>query len=520
MTLIGQWNFAGSMPAKDNAGYWQNLTTQNGATFQSGKGLMLGKGNGSSTPYAQAIPLKDHQFSISQEKTLIVWATIDDFSASKPAGSAITIDSLNSNNFDAIVFGEVNDLEWMAGSTDFSRTDRTPSRRLKEDSTTKGQLVKMATTYKKGPTGAVITIYKNDQLIKTYSTATLTNWTSDNVEVLFGVRHIHGSFSPGYFPGTIVAAEIHDQCLSAHEIKQRYANNSTLRVVSVASASGSQSQMSSTPNSQATAYDLLGTPVIEIILDTSGSMGQGMIEDKTYMDVAKDALKDFINSGIPEGTEVALRTFGSCTLPDTPLVPLGPINKQAMIAIISDIKADGLTPIASSLSKVSSDLGSEDGPKVVVLMTDGQETCAPGSGDDIEVAMNAVTTALKGVKALGVDVRLSIIGISLPDNLSNRYQDWAKESGGVYFNAKSRTDMASAIKTATSVYYDVEKRWKVGNSYETDTVASGVVDGAPVTVDADTYTIVFKLKTRFEYEFKVEPNQVNELSVERIIDNR
>ncbi|MEJ7901912.1 MAG: VWA domain-containing protein, partial [Thermomicrobiales bacterium] len=117
---------------------------------------------------------------------------------------------------------------------------------------------------------------------------------------------------------------------------------------------------------------------VAIILDTSGSMLQGL-DDSTRADIAKAALIDLVTTTIPAGTTVSLRTFG-----DTPdscetllVVPPEPLDGPAMAQTIANLPIVNLvrTPIGAALESVAVDLGPGDGPKIVVLVTDGEETC-------------------------------------------------------------------------------------------------------------------------------------------------
>lgn len=508
MTLLGRWNFSQSdQPVdarkQDVTKNWAPLELHGGATFTE-QGLKLGKG-----AWARAVPAQGKTVDVPEEKTLIAWVILDDVSDKRPGGAAITVDATSKDEFDGIVFGESNDLQWLPGSTHHHRTDTSAERKLVESKP--GDLVKMAITYSKGGSKPQIALYKNDQFIKSYQTDKLVSWPSTDLEVLFGVRHTHDG-NKGYFPGTIVAAEIHGAALSKSEIAGRMANPSELHVVSVANG-----HSGSSPSGQAEAHDIMGTPVIELLLDASGSMETGKLASgETYIAAAKQALAALIDEHLPVNSEVALRVFGAEGRPQTELVvPVGPLNKDDLKSTINAVKASGGTAIADSLAQVSADLGSEDGPKVVVLMSDGEETVR-GRG---EVGAAAVEEELKNLKEAKVDVRISIIGINVSPALAARFQKWAQESGGIYVDAKSREDMSAALKRTTSVYYDVEKRWKVGNYPAKLRVANGVVDGSPVKVEADHYTVVFKLNPEMELPVTVDEGGDNRLVIHRILDN-
>ena len=126
---------------------------------------------------------------------------------------------------------------------------------------------------------------------------------------------------------------------------------------------------------------------IEIILDASGSMLQKLGAQRR-IDIAKATLTKLTSVTIPAGTPFALRVFGrevdSC---QTDLdVPVGPLNVSAVGQRINALvaKNGAKTPIGASLAKVADDLKSVSGEKLIVLVTDGEETCGGDPAAEIE----------------------------------------------------------------------------------------------------------------------------------------
>ena len=123
---------------------------------------------------------------------------------------------------------------------------------------------------------------------------------------------------------------------------------------------------------------------VELILDASGSMlkREG---GKRRIDTAKAAIKDLLGDTIPSGTPFAMRAFGhkeagSCR---TDLeVPLKPLDPAAVKTQVDKIEAINLakTPIAASLTAVQDDLAAAKGERVIILITDGEETCGGNPG--------------------------------------------------------------------------------------------------------------------------------------------
>jgi len=64
------------------------------------------------------------------------------------------------------------------------------------------------------------------------------------------------------------------------------------------------------------------------------------------------------------------------------------------------------TPIGAALDQVANDLAGVKGPKIIVLVTDGEETCG---GDP--------ATSIKRLTAQGFDVQVNIVGVALDGDL-------------------------------------------------------------------------------------------------------
>ena len=227
---------------------------------------------------------------------------------------------------------------------------------------------------------------------------------------------------------------------------------------------------------QPTTAQVADNASVAIIFDTSGSMLQGL-EGSTRADIAKQSLTQLVTQTIPPGTTVSLRTFGdtpdSC---DTRLVvPAGPLDPAAMSSTIQDVPIVDLvrTPIGASLQQVAADLGTNAGPKIVVLVTDGEETCG---GDP--------AAAIRALVASGIDVHVNIVGFALDDEqLKATFASWAQLGNGRYIDAGNAAELDAAVSAA------VQPTFRVVDA-QGMIVASGQVGGEPVAVPAGTYTVV------------------------------
>jgi hypothetical protein len=215
---------------------------------------------------------------------------------------------------------------------------------------------------------------------------------------------------------------------------------------------------------------------VAIVFDTSGSMLQAL-DDSTRAEIARDSLIDLVTTTIPAGTNVSLRTFGdepgSC---DTRLVvPQAPLDPDAMSQVIAELPIvnEVKTPIGASLAEVGDDLGTSPGPKIVVLVTDGEETCDGDPAAEIQALIDS-----------GIDVRVNIVGFALDDDaLKQQFAEWARIGNGRYIDAGNADELTAAIADSVQPTYDVVDS-------DGNVITSGQVGGEPVDVPPGTYTIV------------------------------
>ncbi|HMO57619.1 MAG TPA: VWA domain-containing protein [Roseiflexaceae bacterium] len=188
---------------------------------------------------------------------------------------------------------------------------------------------------------------------------------------------------------------------------------------------------------------------IDLILDASGSMLE-VISTTTRIDVAHNALTALVNQ-LPDTTNVALWSYGHRRTADCNdvelIVPTAPLNREQLIAQITAVRpvVRSRTPIGLTLEQLGSSLAGVSEEILVVLVSDGDETCG---GQPAEVAGR--------IKAEYPNVRISVIGFSV-DN-----QDWqdrlraiAENGGGEYFDATNAAQLEEALQQAVSLDYRV-----------------------------------------------------------------
>ncbi len=223
---------------------------------------------------------------------------------------------------------------------------------------------------------------------------------------------------------------------------------------------------------------------VHVVFDASGSMGKLLPDGRTTrLDAARAALGELVDGLLEDDVWFALRAYGhvraaSC---DSRLelrpAPLDGTAARRAIAGIEPKLMSG-TPLAASIEAVAQDLAAVRGPKVVVVVTDGEETC----GGDPERAIRELT-------ASGTDVRLSIVGFDLdaddPAAARERFVAWAAIGGGQYLEASDGEALRDAVWASLT---PLERHFEVIDDAGV-VVAVGTVEGEPVSLPAGAYRV-------------------------------
>lgn len=215
---------------------------------------------------------------------------------------------------------------------------------------------------------------------------------------------------------------------------------------------------------------------VGVILDASGSMLKRQNGERR-IEIAKRVLTGLVTETIPPGAGFALRVFGNreakACRTDLEL-PLGPHDPAKAAGVIATINAVNLakTPIAESVALAASDLAAAGGSRVLILITDGEETCGGDPG-----------AAIEDLRTSGVDVRVNIVGYAIDDAaLARTFQSWAAAGGGSYFDAANADELSAALLRATASPFQVVR--ETG-----ELVATGLTGDPPQTVPAGSYIV-------------------------------
>ena len=183
-----------------------------------------------------------------------------------------------------------------------------------------------------------------------------------------------------------------------------------------------------------------------LVLDASGSMAEP-VAGSTKIKLARKALRDTVTA-LPDDARVGMRVFGAtvefanqpgaCT--DTQnVVPVDTLDRGAMRKAIDAYEPYGETPIGNALKGAGQDLANESGKRTIVLVSDGEPTCAP---DPCQVARN--------LSKQGIDVRIDVVGLDVSGKARQALQCIAAAGGGTYYDADSAGELADSLDQFSS----------------------------------------------------------------------
>jgi hypothetical protein len=180
-----------------------------------------------------------------------------------------------------------------------------------------------------------------------------------------------------------------------------------------------------------------------LILDSSGSMNARLPNGETRIAVAQRAIKG-VAGFIPAKAQVSLRLYGAQSpardkncQDSTLAVPFAAAesNGTAITSTVDRTKAQGYTPIALSLQQAAGDFPADAKDRVIVLVSDGKETC---QGDPV--------VAAKALAGKGITVHT--VGFIVDTAARGQLQSIARITGGSYFDAPVGPELPETLKKA------------------------------------------------------------------------
>jgi Ca-activated chloride channel family protein len=183
---------------------------------------------------------------------------------------------------------------------------------------------------------------------------------------------------------------------------------------------------------------------LELVLDSSGSMAHRMPDGGTRIAAAKQAVKDLVRR-LPDDAQVGLRVFGATVFSrrdrgacsDTQsVVPVGPLDRAAISRAVARYRPYGETPIGAALKAAADDLGAQ-GRRTIVLLSDGEPTCAP---DPCRVA--------RQLHRHGAHLTIDVLGLDVSAAARRALRCVADAGGGSYYDVDDPAGLSSAMVSA------------------------------------------------------------------------
>jgi hypothetical protein len=239
-------------------------------------------------------------------------------------------------------------------------------------------------------------------------------------------------------------------------------------------------------------------PATELILGASDSM-KGLLDGTPKFEIARQVVNELADA-LPADVQVGLRLYGhwgawvlrrtdptagpvAATDPRlntdselvVPIGPLDPAQRASLKRWINWASPRGKTPMVYSLLEAQKDFSRDwRGPRTVVLVSDGMESCG-GKLEDVSTAYRD-----SGTRAV-----IHVVGFNIQGTeAEKRLREIARIGGGDYFGLQNRRQLTDALRAAVAggsfLVYDAG-----GNTV----VARGRVNGPPVSLVPGQYKI-------------------------------
>ncbi|MFE0256790.1 VWA domain-containing protein [Streptomyces sp. NPDC059010] len=184
-------------------------------------------------------------------------------------------------------------------------------------------------------------------------------------------------------------------------------------------------------------------PKVDLVLDVSGSMRARDIDGQSRMAAAKQAFNEVLDA-TPEEVRLGIRTLGANYPGDdrrtgckdtAQLYPVGPLDRTEAKAAVATLAPTGWTPIGPALLKAADDLDGGEGSKRIVLISDGEDTCAPL--DPCEVA--------REIAAKGIGLTIDTLGLVPNTKLRQQLSCIAEATGGTFTSVEHTDELTDKV---------------------------------------------------------------------------
>jgi Ca-activated chloride channel family protein len=148
---------------------------------------------------------------------------------------------------------------------------------------------------------------------------------------------------------------------------------------------------------------------------------------------------------VPDEVQLGIRTLGA-TYPgddrrlgckDTrQLYPVGPLDRTEAKTAVATLAPTGWTPIGPALLAAADDLEGGDATRRIVLISDGEDTCAPL--DPCEVA--------RDIAAKGINLVIDTLGLVPDAKIREQLSCIAEATGGTYTAVQHTDELSGRVK--------------------------------------------------------------------------
>ena len=189
------------------------------------------------------------------------------------------------------------------------------------------------------------------------------------------------------------------------------------------------------------------TQSIVFILDASNSMNNPF-GTGSRLDAAKVALTELLN-GMPVGKEIGLLVFGNQINHENEAKSCKDISvlfslalfdntvRSNMIEAIRAVTAQGMTPLADSLTEAREVVSANGQGGVIVLLSDGEGNCG---GQQLVVA--------KMIGKMDPQVTVYVVGLDVEPEASDTLRAIAAETNGRYWSVSEASGLLSSLLAA------------------------------------------------------------------------
>ncbi|MFG2466057.1 VWA domain-containing protein [Streptomyces canus] len=185
------------------------------------------------------------------------------------------------------------------------------------------------------------------------------------------------------------------------------------------------------------------TPQVDLVLDVSGSMRTADIDGGTRMAAAKQAFNEVLDA-TPEEVQLGIRTLGANYPGDNQktgckdtaqLYPVSTLDRTEAKTQVATLSPTGWTPIGPALLKAADDFTDGASSKRIVLISDGEDTCAPL--DPCEVA--------REIAAKGIGLTIDTLGLVPNTKMRRQLSCIAEATGGTYTSVEHADELTDKV---------------------------------------------------------------------------